>query len=180
LIERNPLAHDLPRSIAGAGGMRRAIIGDPRNDENVIVSQFHGMMIRFHNRVVSLHPGTQKDFAAARQLVLWHYQSVVLHDFLPPLIDADVLDAVSPGFRDPSKGFSKIVLPPGLQSDGRVFMPVEFSVAAYRLGHSMVRPAYRVNEFTEPIKIFDHSNPTNGLNAFGEFPKSWTIDWNRF
>jgi hypothetical protein len=59
-------------------------------------------------------------------------------------------------------------------------MPVEFSVAAYRLGHSMVRPAYRVNEFTTALAIFDHDNPTNGLNAFGDFPKSWGIDWQRF
>jgi hypothetical protein len=59
-------------------------------------------------------------------------------------------------------------------------MPVEFSVAAYRLGHSMVRPGYRVNEFTAPLRIFDHDNPTNGLNAFGNFPKSWAIDWQRF
>lgn len=44
----------------------------------------------------------------------------------------------------------------------------------------MVRPGYRVNEFTAPIKIFDRENPTNGLNAFGEFPKSWAIDWQRF
>jgi hypothetical protein len=59
-------------------------------------------------------------------------------------------------------------------------MPVEFSVAAYRIGHSMVRPGYRVNEFTGALKVFDHENPTNGLNAFGNFPKSWAIDWQRF
>jgi len=44
----------------------------------------------------------------------------------------------------------------------------------------MVRPGYRVNEFTDPLAIFNQTNPTSGLNAFGEFPKSWAIDWQRF
>jgi Animal haem peroxidase len=178
LVQRNPLAQDLPRSASNSAGIQRAIIGDPRNDENVIVSQFHGMMLRFHNRLVDLNPA--KAFDEIQQEVRWHYQWLALHDLLPRIIDHDVLNSVSPAYLDTSKTFegAKLKLVP--LSSPRVFMPVEFSVAAYRLGHSMVRPGYRVNEFTAPLKIFDHDNPSNGLNAFGEFPKSWTIDWNRF
>jgi len=103
-----------------------------------------------------------------------------LHDFLPKIVDKDILDSISPAIADPDGAFDKH--PPKLRfykfKEPR--MPVEFSVAAYRLGHSMVRPAYRVNEFTTALAIFDHDNPTNGLNAFGDFPKSWAIDWQRF
>jgi Animal haem peroxidase len=181
IAQRNPLAHDLPRSAASSAGIRRAIIGDPRNDENVIVSQFHGMMLRFHNRLVDLNRG--KSFDEIQQEVRWHYQWLALHDFLTRIIDLEVLNSVSPAFVDTNKNLADVKLklvPPSSSRTFMPFMPVEFSVAAYRLGHSMVRPGYRVNEFTEPLKIFDHSNPSNGLNAFGEFPKSWTIDWNRF
>jgi hypothetical protein len=48
-------ARDLPRNNAA---IRRALIGDPRNDENAIVSQLQGLFLRFHNRLVADHPGT--------------------------------------------------------------------------------------------------------------------------
>jgi len=177
-IERNPAAHDLPRAASSSLGIRRAIIGDPRNDENVIVSQLHGMFLRFHNRLVDL---TGDSFDAAAEKVRWHYQWMVLHDFLPRIVDPAILAEVSPGFADPGQAFTaKSDLKFFKPQKNQGFMPVEFSVAAYRLGHSMVRPAYRLNEFTGPLPIFDAENPTGGLNAFGEFPKSWTIDWQRF
>ena len=177
-IERNPAAHDIPRAASSSLGIRRAIIGDPRNDENVIVSQLHGMFLRFHNRMVDL---TGASFDTTAEQVRWHYQWMVLHDFLPRIVDPAILADVSPAFADPSQSFasrSNLKLFKPEKTHG--FMPVEFSVAAYRLGHSMVRPGYRLNEFTAPLPIFDAENPTGGLNAFGEFPKSWTIDWQRY
>jgi hypothetical protein len=178
LIQRNPKARDLMRAPAAFDGTQRAIIGDPRNDENVIVSQLQGMMQRFHNRIVDLNPGLI--FDPVNLEVRRHYQWAVLHDFLPKIVRGDVLDAISPAIADPTRSFKDN--PPQFQfyKFKAPIMPVEFSVAAYRLGHSMVRPGYRVNEFTTPLKIFDHDNPTNGLNAFGDFPKSWAIDWQRF
>src|SRR5262249_55226039 len=100
--------------------------------------------------------------------------------FLPRVVDRAALDAVSPAIVDTSLDLA--VETPDLQfyHFDDAIMPVEFSVAAYRFGHSMVRPGYRVNEFTSPLRIFDHDNPTNGLNAFGQFPRSWCIDWQRF
>jgi hypothetical protein len=45
-------APDLPRNQPTDNTQpRRALIGDPRNDENSIVSQLQGLMLRFHNRV---------------------------------------------------------------------------------------------------------------------------------
>lgn len=182
LIERNPDARDLPRSDAASDGTQRAIIGDPRNDENVIVSQLQGMMQRFHNRMVDIlvKADANVSFDAIALEVRRHYQWVVLHDFLPKIVEKDVLDKVSVAIADPHASFADH--PPHLKfyKFKEIRMPVEFSVAAYRLGHSMVRPAYRVNEFTTALAIFDHDNPTNGLNAFGNFPKSWAIDWQRF
>jgi Animal haem peroxidase len=178
LIERNPKARDIPRVPATSDGNQRAIIGDPRNDENVIVSQFQGMIQRFHNRLVDLNPTWT--FDQVQLEVRRHYQWVVLHDFLPKIVQADVLNRISTAIADPTLSFK--AQPPvfRLYDAGEPIMPVEFSVAAYRLGHSMVRPGYRLNEFTAPLAIFDHKNPTNGLNAFGNFPKSWAIDWQRF
>lgn len=181
IAARNPLARDLPRAGSNSLGIRRAIIGDPRNDENVIVSQLHGLFLRFHNRVADLNPNMP--FDAVAQEVRWHYQWLVLHDFLPRIIDPAILAKISPAFSDPTKSFHADGGPHfSLKKvrEGLSFMPVEFSVAAYRLGHSMVRPGYRLNEFTAPLPIFDPSNPVGGLNAFGEFPRSWTIDWQRF
>jgi Animal haem peroxidase len=181
-VARNPNARDLPRSPAASDGTRRAIIGDPRNDENVIVSQLQGMMQRFHNRMVDIMVATNPKvgFSEVNLEVRRHYQWAVVHDFLPKIVHGDVLDAISPAIADATKSFKGH--PPHLKfyKFSAPIMPVEFSVAAYRLGHSMVRPGYRVNEFTSPLLIFDAQNPTNGLNAFGDFPKSWGIDWQRF
>lgn len=172
-------ARDLPRSAANSAGVRRAIIGDPRNDENGIISQLQGMMLRFHNKLVDNNPGMS--FDDVQQIVRWHYQWIVLHDWLPRIVEHSVLDSISTAIVDTSVSFATDPIKLRfLKGHKEPKMPVEFSVAAYRLGHSMVRPSYRVNENTPRLLIFDAVNPFNGLNAFGEFPHSWTIDWNRF
>ena len=45
---------DVPRNTPNPGEPKRALIGDPRNDENVIVSQLQATMLRFHNRLADL------------------------------------------------------------------------------------------------------------------------------
>src|SRR5947209_10455419 len=71
-------ARDLPRNSAHP---RRALIGDPRNDENSIISQLQGLFLQFHNRTVDDHPGLA--FPALQKIVRFHYQRTVLHHFLP-------------------------------------------------------------------------------------------------
>lgn len=170
----DPAAKDLPRNNAT---IRRALIGDPRNDENVIVSQFQGLFLRFHNRTVADNPGLS--FAQIQQLVRFHYQYVVLNDFLPRIVHSSVLKAL--------KGAD------GLYDKGKLqffhwknhpFMPVEFSVAAYRLGHSMIRPGYRLNDnVLLPIFPIDPNIAPGfpeGLTGFRAMNPNWGIDWGRF
>src|SRR5713101_972619 len=145
---------DLPRNTPRRGGRARALIGDPRNDENVIVSQLQATMLRFHNRIADEHP--DKSFAEIQRLVRWHYQWVVLHDFLPTVAGHEIVDAVLPHPDNPATRFFHWKKEP--------FIPVEFSVAAYRFGHSMVRPIYRLNTTTPGTKPSPGSkdDPSNG------------------
>ncbi|GAA1016033.1 heme peroxidase family protein [Acrocarpospora pleiomorpha] len=131
-VESGGLFEDLPRMANG-----QAIIGDPRNDENLIISGLHCAFLLFHNRVVD-HLRAQGQggnvFAAAQQLVRWHYQWIILHEFLPLVIGQDVVNAILTGGR-------RFYRP----APGQQFIPVEFQGACYRFGHSMVRPSYRAN-----------------------------------
>jgi Animal haem peroxidase len=115
-----------------------AIIPDPRNDENLIVAGLHCAFICFHNRAVDWsrehgYPGPL-GFLGARQLTAWHYHWLVLHEFLPQIVGQAMVDDVLRNGRR----FYKPRL-------GNGFIPVEFQAAAYRFGHSMVRPSYRAN-----------------------------------
>ena len=83
------IAHDLPRHswTEDDGKFHRALTGDKRNDENVIISQLHGVFLRFHNRFADEHP--QMSFAEVQRHVRWHYQYVVLHDYLFKIARSD-------------------------------------------------------------------------------------------
>ena len=170
----------------------RAVIGDKRNDENVIVSQLQGAMLRFHNRLVDLMPaGTP--FEKVQQQVRWHYQYMVINDFLPRICGADVVKAVLPHFRSPQNIFDRKPQLHHYHWRNEAFIPIEFSAAAYRFGHAMVRPLYRLN------KLLDVGGPAVGedaslqgrhlifagvsaraLNGFKSFPSQWAIDWKLF
>ncbi len=162
-------ASDLPRFKG------RALIGDPRNDENSIVSQFQGLMLRFHNRMVD--DNDTLSFQDVQQRVRFHYQYVVLNDFLPRIVAASVLnDLRTGGHYDRSRlAYYHWKTYP--------YMPVEFSVAAYRLGHSMIRPGYRLNDADNMLlQIFpDPNNPdNNALTGFRSMGPGRAIDWGRF
>jgi hypothetical protein len=164
--------HDLPRNQQG-----RALIGDPRNDENIIVSQLHLLFIRFHNNVVD-HVRSEKPTLTGRALltecqriVRWHYQWVVVHDFLERVAGTETAQAV---LRDGH---------PHFQWRSDPYMPVEFSGAAYRFGHSMIRPSYSLNRANKDISIFvadDDPDPFKHLGGFRRLPFGWTIDWTLF
>lgn len=163
----DPGARDLPRNNAGR---RRALIGDPRNDENSIVSQLQGLFLRFHNRMVADNP--DRTFAEVQQLVRFHYQYVILNDFLPRIVHSSVLDSLKSNGRydrDELEFFH-------WKNDP--FMPVEFSVAAYRFGHSMVRPGYRLND--EVLLPIVSPDGRDSLTGFQAMEKNRGIDWGRF
>lgn len=135
---------DLPRNRQGI-----ALVGDPRQDENLILAQLHVAFLKLHNKVIacpdllkcSPHylagPNGSKltEFQAARRLVTWHYQWIVRKDYLDQILDPKVFDHVD------ADGFKPIQL--GAPGDFRI--PIEFSVAAFRFGHSMVRDSYSYN-----------------------------------
>jgi hypothetical protein len=148
-IEHGGMFEDLPRTRANV-----AIIGDPRNDENMMISGFHAAMILFHNKVVDMvAERNRRDepdelYRKARRIVTWHYQWIIVNEFLPAVIGENRVARL-------------------LASRERVFpsqvpfIPVEFQGAAYRMGHSMVRPSYRAN-----LNGDVGGNPDTGAPAF--------------
>ncbi len=176
-------SHDLPRNSPAPRGRARALIGDPRNDENVIVSQLQSTMQRFHNRVVDFltrNTGTAPEFEQVQRAVRWHYQWVVLHDFLPTIAGQDVVDKVLPHLKNKT---SIRVDKPNLAFfhwEKIPFMPIEFSAAVYRFGHSMVRPIYRLNTTVDRKEIFSIADEKNSLTGFRALPSNFAIDWSLF
>jgi Animal haem peroxidase len=183
---------DLPRDSEGERPEDRtvALIGDGRNDENLIVAQLHVAFLRFHNAVVDWaqhQPGYPQDdrelFERVRDLVRWHYQWLVVHDYLKTVTLPGVVDKVL-------LGGNKVFQP----RYDEVYMPLEFSVAAYRFGHSMVRGFYDYNRnFGRPgtvirsasfrlIFAFTGSARPEPFNGGGTLtlPFNWVIEWNRF
>lgn len=170
----NANARDLVRSPFAPN---RALIGDPRNDENSIVSQLQGLWQRFHNAVADANPGAS--FAQLQQEVRFHYQWILIHDFLPRIVDADVLDAVLPGASIGNPDFDGLHLR-FYHPKTDLFMPVEFAVAAYRYGHSMVRPGYRLNDDVLVPIFAPGPGGFNDLRGFKPMVPSWAMDWRRF
>jgi Animal haem peroxidase len=196
-----PLAgFDLPRvgGLGGTLGNRRApLIPDPRNDENLVIAQTHLAFIRFHNRVVEdlelKGIAGRALFNKAREEVVKHYQWMLRTDFLPRVVDPDIVTDV---FTHGRRFFER-------HGHGqRPTMPLEFAVASYRLGHSMVRGAYQWNRvfngsptgltiatlqllftFTgtagnfTPGPLPDLDNPD--LGTFETLPTNWIADFRR-
>jgi len=175
-----PPAHDLARNNADP---QRAIIGDPRNDENVLVSQLQGLFLRFHNRLIT---DKKLKFAEAQQTLRFHYQWMLIHDFLVKTVNKETLESVFPHLKS---GNSIADDRPKLRfyhAKNEAFMPLEFSVAAYRFGHSMVRPGYRLNDGAKnllPIFPLDEQQAQqahSSLRGFTAPADDWAIDWGRF
>jgi hypothetical protein len=163
--------NDLVRSITGT-----AIIGDPRNDENRIISQLQLAFINFHNNVVDHIIDEEKISASelkkasvrkelyetSRELVTWHYQWVVLNEFLPLMIGKPLVNKIL------GEGRS-------YYTPKRSFIPIEFSAAAYRFGHSLAPQKLKVQlNQTHDFELF------GGTLGFGFSPISddrQIVDW---
>ena len=172
---------DLPRN-----SQETALIGDPRNDENILVSQMQVAWLHFHNAVVkhlrakkanfTKHklPGESR-FETAQRLVRWHYQWIVVHDFLPKICGQAVVDSLL------VENASGTTITNDLyQPTNNPFMPIEFAVAAYRFGHSMVREDYALNDIIF-ASIFGRANqPLSHLGGGRILPADWQIKWPLF
>lgn len=180
---------DLARSSQGT-----ALIGDPRNDENMILSQLELAFMKCHNAIVDgLKAGTFNDvfgapaltnedtsggestvFLAAQRLLRWHYQWMVVHEFLPLICGKAVVDDIlanGPRFFVPSKKHEP-------------FIPVEFSVAAYRFGHATIRANYDVNPAHPGVALFPTNpaaptTPRTDLRG-GPVDPTFAVQWSNF
>lgn len=163
-----PSGNDLPRNHE-----QTALIGDPRNDENVIISQLQVAFLKFHNAVldrVRLTPDPgRSSFDVAQEKVRWHYQWIVLHEFLPHIVGQPLVDDILKKGRK----FYKWRNDP--------FIPVEFAVAAYRFGHSQIRPGYRLNANVAFPIFTGERNPAQRVDLRGGSTiTSEVIEWRRF
>lgn len=169
--------NDLPRRSRSGDPTtdREALIGDPRNDENTIISQLHTAFLKAHNALVD----QGNDFLAARRLLRQHYQWIVIHDFLNRIADPAIVGSVLAANRiyDPASDY--------------FFMPLEFTVAAYRFGHSMVRANYNFNlnfntsgepgTFPASLELlFTFTALTGELGDNDTLPDNWIIEWENF
>lgn len=176
--------NDLPRETDGPNqSMGTAIIGDERNDENLPLAQTHVAFIKFHNRVVEdLERGRYKDFKRppaerlfeeARAEVVRHFQWIILKDYLPRLVDKDLVKTLT---RKPDRLKFK--------GKSRLFIPLEFSAAAFRFGHSMVRQKYdfwnREHKDVHLSELFINTKRSGSLGGLERLDSTWVIDWKRF
>ncbi|MBP0483485.1 peroxidase family protein [Sagittula salina] len=170
----NPL--DLQRNING-----RALIGDPRNDENLFVNQIHGrMFITGHNatmkRLADITDNEDRLHEARAELT-WEYHDRILHQFLPAVVHEDILNPMLAQARNMH-----------LEDLGRLSwasapaMPVEFSAAAYRFGHSMIRETYRLNDRPgrEAVRVFAREADAVRLEGFAPVDKDNNLDMGLF
>ncbi|MCR9085630.1 MAG: hypothetical protein NXH97_02670 [Rhodobacteraceae bacterium] len=174
---------DLARNAHGT-----ALIGDPRNDENQIVSQLQGAFVTLHNIVMTAIEAGEADvpaalsgirsealaadadagamaFQAARRIVRLHYQWLIMNDFLPAFVDAKVLHSVK-------HALASGHLPAPFKTDSPV-MPIEFSGAAYRFGHATVQNDYTLNTGAgRKFNLFELGRP-----EFSSRKPELNIDW---
>ena len=149
-----------------------ALTGDPRNDENLILSQLLLGFVRFHNRVLDhVRSGAGTDlvredenaFEAASRLVLWHYHWIVVEEFLPSVVDGAVYDAIRAEGR-------RVYLPDADGPTDEAAIPIEFAVAAYRYGHSQIRDRYEVNDESGRVRFFPDPAAMAAEAADGDLP----------
>ena len=132
-IESGGLFEDLPRNPDMS-----AIIADPRNDENLMIAGLQAAFILFHNKAVDhvrdrdRRLSSEEVFEQARRLTTWHYQWMIVHELLPLFIGQPLVNHI---LRNGRRFYRPRV----------AFIPIEFQGAAYRFGHTLVRPSYRAN-----------------------------------
>jgi hypothetical protein len=155
----------------------RPLLADARNDQHLIIAQLHVAFLQFHNRFVArLKRGepagavfaNENVFEAARRLVIWHYQWIIRHEFLKWFVLPEVLADVE---RNGPRFFRS-------RSGEEVqTLPIEFTQAAFRFGHSMVQPEYEINCWIGLVRLRDLVRRTQNN---GPLVSNRVVDWERF
>jgi hypothetical protein len=149
---------DVPRNGQGV-----ALLGDPRNDVHVFISQLHVGVLRAHNRVVDRlrEDGIDETqcFDAARRATIWHYQWVIVEDYLQTLVGRDLVEE----FKDPGRRCYR--------ADGVPIIPFEFADAGFRYGHGQIRHRYRLQDGGGECSVFPD------LVGFRPVAREHRIDW---
>jgi hypothetical protein len=174
---------------------QRALIGDTRNDENLVVAQFHLSFLRFHNKAIDFltdhKTGWVPDFSSAQTLTRLHYQWLIVEGYLKGVCDPAVVERV---LKDRASHFFKFRAEfDARRQNSRIgnALPLEFSIAGYRFGHSMVRALYDFNKnFGRPggiifdkstlKQLFEFTGGGGALDGSKRLPSVWVIDWTRF
>lgn len=187
---------DLKAVFKDGSGVKRAnaVVGDGRNDENLIVAQLHLAFLHLHNAVAddlkASIPDAELRFDEARRRTTMIYQWLVVNAYLPAVCDPVVVNAVKAASAQLYHAFRSRVAPGGPELP----LPLEFSVAAFRFGHSMVRGAYDHNRnFGRPARpsgaTFEELFSFTGGGKLGEkivgrplerLAANWPIEWDRF
>ncbi|MEM6801383.1 MAG: peroxidase family protein [Bacteroidota bacterium] len=187
LIGKNTLGEaDLPRNTSS-----QAMIADPRNDMSIMIAQMHLMFLNLHNRLV--HTLRENDFKGnifqeARRIASWHYQWVIVHDYLKKLVGEELLySKISRNHK--AKARLSLTY---LKNKKFYYLPLEFIGAAYRMGHSMIRSHYYLNKIpnarnprtgraeSRAIQIFDYSSGYRDLKGNRSLPPYHSLQWNLF
>jgi hypothetical protein len=167
LVNPHDELFDLPRDGVGA-----AYLGDPRNDENLIVAQLHVVFLRMHNKLMD----SGLKFEKAQQQLRWTYQYLLVNDFLARMCGQDVVNSlIRRRGNGPIQFTGKLYQP---RNVNKPYMPVEYSGAAYRFGHSMIRAEYEVQD-GHTVPIFGQDGYED-LRGNRQIPASLWIDWNYF
>lgn len=197
--------YDLLRTFANPdngplGGGDTALIGDPRNDENFVVSQLQAAFISFHNRMVdkiivkdfwkrrgefcgkaacktpvelaARLPGHLKHeiYAKTRDHVIHYYHRLIAEDFLPRLIGAQRA-------RDIRTNGRQFYFPNGFKNE-EAFIPLAFAGAAYRYGHAQVKQNYHLRDGENAkIPLFRAGGKEAPVLGFGAIQRELAIDW---
>lgn len=159
---------DLPRNADGT-----AQLGDPRNEENLVICQLHIAFIRFHNRLVD----EGMSYGQARRTTIHHYQWLVMTDLLPRNVGQDAIDRVVRVLNNGKRKVTNTYFRPNNRN--QLFTPLEFAVGAFRFGHTQVRNNYQIN----PPNRVAIQQPTAGLgnlNGFRPIPAQLRADYRNF
>jgi hypothetical protein len=169
---------DLPRDSTG-----RPLIADERNDDLLPLAQIHMAVIRFYNAVFAVVRNETEAKAKAKELCQLHFQSIVLHDYLPRIIDDEVYRDVIAHGRAVIHTEAEKIAQPGLA----FLLPLEFTTACARFGHSMVRFRYaNWNPSHSAAQVygfwtatFNNGDAVGGHVPITQLPANWVTQWDR-